>query len=39
MEINYNFMAELAKEYEYQYDVEDLYGKMIARSLFVLFVS
>ena len=33
MEINYDFMAELAKEYEYQYDVEDLYGKMIASKL------
>ena len=33
MEINYDFMAELARDYEYQYQVEELYGKMIASKL------
>ena len=33
MEINYDFMAELARDYEYQYDIENLYGKMIASKL------
>ena len=33
MVVDYNLLAELAKEYEYQYDVEDLYGKMIANKL------
>lgn len=33
MTIDYDLLAELAKEYEYQYDVEDLYGKMIASKL------
>lgn len=33
MVVDYDLLAELAKEYEYQYDVEDLYGKMIASKL------
>jgi hypothetical protein len=33
MIVDYDLLAELAKEYEYQYDVEDLYGKMIASKL------
>ena len=33
MIVDYNLLVELAKEYEYQYDVEDLYGKMIASKL------
>ena len=33
MEINYDFMAELARDYEYQYQVEELYEKLIAKYL------
>lgn len=33
MVVDYDLLAELAKEYEYQYDVEDLYCKMIASKL------
>ena len=33
MVVDYDFMAELARDYEYQYDVEDLYGEMIASKL------
>ena len=33
MVVDYDLLAELAKEYEYQYDVEDLYGEMIASKL------
>lgn len=33
MRIDYDFMAELAKNYEYQYQVENLYGDMIANNL------
>ena len=33
MVVDYDFMAELARDYEYQYQVEDLYGKMIASKL------
>ena len=33
MKIDYDFMAELAREYDYQYQVEELYGKMIAKQL------
>ena len=42
MEINYDFMAELARDYEYQYQVEELYGKLIAKYLdkqFDIYVS
>ena len=34
MEINYDFMADLARDYEYQYQVEELYGKLIAHKLY-----
>lgn len=33
MEINYDFMADLARDYEYQYQVEELYGTLIANKL------
>ena len=42
MEINYDFMADLARDYEYQYQVEELYGKLIAKYLdkqFDIYVS
>ena len=33
MVVDYDFMAELARDYEYQYQVEELYGKLIAKYL------
>ena len=42
MVVDYDFMAELAKDYEYQYQVEELYGKLIAKYLdkqFDIYVS
>lgn len=33
MEINYDFMADLARDYEYQYQVEELYGNLVANKL------
>ena len=33
MEIDYDFMAELAKNYKYQTYIEELYGKLIANKL------
>ena len=42
MVVDYDFMAELARDYEYQYQVEELYGKLIAKYLdkqFDIYVS
>jgi hypothetical protein len=33
MEIDYRLFAEMAKNYDYQYEVEDLYGNMIVKKL------
>ena len=33
MVIDYDLMARLAKEYDYEYQVEDFYGKLIAQKL------
>ena len=33
MRIDYDFMTDLAREYDYQYQVENLYGHMIAKHL------
>lgn len=33
MRIDYDFMADLARDYDYQYQVENLYGHMIAKHL------
>lgn len=33
MEINYDFMADLAKDYRYQWKIEELYGTLIANHL------
>ena len=33
MVVDYDLLAKLAKDYEYQYQVEDLYGEMIAHKL------
>lgn len=33
MEINYDFMADLARDYEYQYQVRDFFGKLVANKL------
>ena len=33
MTVDYDFLADLARDYEYQYLVEELYGKLVANKL------